>query len=664
MSILRMKKLTLIGASSEKDKIFTAFSRSKKVHLIQMDQLDDTHRELDVEEKDELIKKMSRVNDSIMYVKRSLDVMQNQLRASGDKKTKVAVKLSQRNEVKFSDFDKISEYEQVLDKQVLSVTEASKLKMAELDAEIAKLKQSIKSLEIYSNLDVKFSQVKDTDHTTALLGVCGGNVSLFDGLVTDFPDTQFALIDSNSSGFAIYAIALKENLSALSARLSELNFSRCGIDIDSTAIDEIKLDKSLIEQKVVEKRQLFLDSCDLKEYLPRLQLLYDFYSIQLQLAETGTSICETNSTFVMQGWVLEREVDSVTRMIDKNLSVSCYDFTDPDESEKVPTVVQVPKVVQPFTGITDMYSLPDYRESDPNLFVAAFYWIFMGLMMGDVGYGLLMMLIAAAFVKFIKPEGGLRNVVLIIGYSGLSTMIWGVLFGGWFAIDFGDNPIFAPKLFSPLTNPLGMIEVCVILGTLHLMSGLIMKAINLFRQGKALDAVLDCFTWIVFEGGLICTVIGAFGGLTGAEGNFSLITNIGLYVMLGSLILIVLTAGRHNKGFGKVVGGLGGAWSVISLLSDILSYLRLFGLGLTTGVIGMVFNTLAGLLLGNPFSFVFGVVVLLFGHGMNLAINLLGAYVHDARLQHIEFFGKFYTGDGLSFKPIASETKYTKFINE
>ncbi|HPG91820.1 MAG TPA: V-type ATP synthase subunit I [Clostridia bacterium] len=667
MPILQMKKFTLMGLISEKENLFTALSRTKKVHLINMEEIEDTSRNLNVEKTDILIKKMNQIDGAISFMKNAMDIKQAAMRARGDKKAKFAIKTTGRKaEVGYTRFDQIADHEIGLFDNAVYTAEKYQHRITEIDGEISKFRQEAESLEIYKNLDIAFFDIKDTAHTATLLGIVQNfKKSDFETLVIDYPETQFAFIGEKGTDTAVMAITLKETEEQIREVLQKWNFSQSNFDFNVTAMEMIRHHHGKIERLKKEKEEILFTSCQkLLDYLPDLKLLYDYYSISLQLIESDTSICETKKVFLMQGWVATEDVETIKKVVAKNTTVCSEEYIDPTDDEKPPTVIKTNKIFAPFNSIIEMYSLPDYREASPNVFVAVFYWLFMGIMMGDVGYGVVMMLVAALFVKFIKPEGGMKNLVLIIGYSGVSTLIWGILFGGWFAISFPEGSIFSPVLLSPLTNPLGMIELCLILGTLHIISAMIMRAINLIRQKHYLDAVFDAFIWIIFDIGLILAIIGGFASLTGSAQNLSIFTNIGLIMMVVALVVVLLTAGRKKKGLGKITGGLGGVWGVIGLVSDILSYLRLFGLGLTTGVIGMVFNTLAGLLLGSPYFFLLGVVVLLFGHGLNLAINLLGAYVHDARLQHIEFFGKFYTGDGLRFSPLAGNTKYTKLLND
>lgn len=662
MSILKMKKLTLIAPANEKNKLLAEFSRCGKYHLINMTELDQTNKQLEITEKDDLNIKMNSVLECMEYVKKCLDKKQAQLKAQKDN-TKVAVSLTAtKKEITFDDLISFDKKENHLQNKCINRYLKYQEEIRTADAEYAKLAQENKALEIYRNLDVPFSKIKSTKNTEMLLGIVYNlKDEILDALALEYPAVQFAKIGEKGANTALLVVCHVSQIDEITALLAKYNFSTCTFDYNKLPVNKIA-DNNLQMEHLQVRRQLALDeSCDLGEYLPDLKALYDCYYFQRQLCETDQAVCHTARTFILQTWFPADEETSTEQLLSDVLSVHYSEYADPTEDETPPTVVVENKFIQPFTSITDMYSLPNYREIDPNPVVAVFYWMFMGLIMGDVGYGIMMTLITYLFVRFIKPSAGLRNLALIICYGGVATVIWGVLFGGWFAIsDFAIPEL----LISPLYEPLQMILLCLVLGTVHLMTGIMMSMLNKIKDGKIADALLDDLPWFTFDLGLIALLFPVFGNLLAWEADLSLLMTVGMIIMGVSLAVLVIFGGRKKKGIGKVFGGLGNVYNVINVVSDVLSYLRLFGLGLTTGVIGMVFNILGGMLFGNPFSAVFGVVVLIFGHVLNLAISLLGAYIHDARLQHIEFFGKFYTGEGKPFIPLANLRKYTVIKNE
>ncbi len=397
-----------------------------------------------------------------------------------------------------------------------------------------------------------------------------------------------------------------------------------------------------------------METCGFYQYVKDLKLLYDYYDISLQKTQAEGNLGKTQKTFTLEAWVPFDREEEITSKLDGILSAKMLEFRDPTDDENPPTLTKNNKIVEPYDCITNMYSVPNYRERDPNSFVAVFYFLFFGIMLGDAGYGLILTVGALLFAKIMKPNTGTRKLIFVLAMGGVSTIFWGIMFGGWFAIT-TDVPLLQPILFSPLDNPIGMVALSLALGAVQICTGMMLNGIAKCEKGKVLDGILDDFLWVLFF---------LFGGL--AAVGMALVpslVNVGLYGALGCLVIVFLTAGRHKKGaVGKVLGGFGGLYKIVGFVSDLLSYLRLFGLGLASGVIGLVFNEIANIFT-RPIGLIFAVIVLIVGHSLNIAINVLGAYVHDSRLQFIEFFSRFYTGEGYLFQPIVGETKYTKINN-
>nr|HML49552.1 V-type ATPase 116kDa subunit family protein [Clostridia bacterium] len=236
----------------------------------------------------------------------------------------------------------------------------------------------------------------------------------------------------------------------------------------------------------------------------------------------------------------------------------------------------------------------------------------------------------------------IKNVKLpwVLFGGGLFTVFWGAMFDTWFGAS------VKPMLINPLTDTLPMMMLCLGMGVLHLLAGMSVAAYMNIKRGKPLDALYDQGFWVFLILGVLLLLLPP----TAAAGK---------YVSLGSLAGILLTAGRANKNpVKRLLGGLGALYNVTGWLSDILSYLRLFGMGLATGVVGMVINTLVGMMMTNVVGVIIGVPILIFGHAFNMGINALGAYVHACRLQYIEFFGKFYEDGGKPFLPLRQTLRY------
>lgn len=237
--------------------------------------------------------------------------------------------------------------------------------------------------------------------------------------------------------------------------------------------------------------------------------------------------------------------------------------------------------------------------------------------------------------------------MLILAIGGIATVVWGALYNTWF----GFSPW--PSVFDPVNNSLPVMAICIGLGAVHLFAGLGMGAYVNFRRGQPLNALFDQFSWMMLVIGLGLLILPQTA-------------QIGKWLAISGTAIILLTAGRakSNNPFKRLISGMGALYGVTGWISDLLSYVRLFGMGLATGVIGMVINQLVKMIMsGGIIGIVIGVVVFVGGHLFNAAINILGAYVHTCRLQYIEFFGKFYEEGGKPFQPLCFSPRYLRVKN-
>jgi V/A-type H+-transporting ATPase subunit I len=225
-------------------------------------------------------------------------------------------------------------------------------------------------------------------------------------------------------------------------------------------------------------------------------------------------------------------------------------------------------------------------------------------------------------------------------YAGIATILWGAAYGSYFGFT------VKPNLIEPMNDPLKMLIVSLAVGGLHIITGILIKAYDDIRRGRYFDALFDQFSWVLILAGLGMLFVPGLDAVGGA------------LAVTGAAIILV-TGGRKSKGvFGKLFGGLGGLYNVTGYLSDILSYSRILALSLSTAIIGWVMNMLAGMFTGSAFGYIIGAVIFIVGHLFNLVMGILSAYVHDLRLQFIEFFNRFYQGGGYPFEPLSLKLQY------
>lgn len=425
-------------------------------------------------------------------------------------------------------------------------------------------------------------------------------------------------------------------------------------NIENNSQKKIRLQED-VENILREIRELAKNKEHIEDY-------HDILTVELDKKRTRSKLLKTKKTFYMEGWVPVSRIDQLKQLLDEN---ECYyEFRDPEEGETVPVLLNNSKFVQPIEAVTEMYSLPAYGTIDPTAIYSIWYIIFFGLMFSDAGYGLLMIIACGYALKKYNFEGNMYKMVKGFFYCGISTFFWGAMFGSWFgdlvsvvsSTFFGKEIAIKPILFDPLSNPMPLLVASIALGVAHLFLALGIEGYKLLKQGKLVDFICDIILWYATIIGLILWLAGSSIGPAA--------TTVGKYMSIVAIVGLALTGGRDRKGFGKLIGGFSNVYDITSWLSDIMSYARIMALGLATGAIAQVVNTIGTLAGGGVKGAILFIVVFLLGHTLNFGINVIGAFIHSARLQFVEFFGKFYEDGGDAFAPLKKNTKYIKIENK
>ena len=372
----------------------------------------------------------------------------------------------------------------------------------------------------------------------------------------------------------------------------------------------------------------------------------DRAAIALRREEAKSRLVGTDKVFLLEGWLPADRCAALEKALEPfTCAIETREPTE-DEYPQVPVQLKNNKLTRPLNMVTEMYSLPAYGTLDPNPLMAPFFILFYGIMMADMGYGLLMMIASVIISKKYRPKGTSGELFSLLGLCGISTFIMGALTGGFFG-DFltqlvaivSPGTVFAlPKLFDPLDDLTMILIGSMALGMVQIVTGMAISLIEKCKRKKFLDAFFEEITWwIVFIGIALLAL------------------NKGAAVLYVGCALVLLGPIVQGKGWGKLTGVFGSLYNhVTGYFGDILSYTRLMALMLAGSVIAQVFNMLAAMP-GNVIAFI---IISMLGNAMNFGLNLLGCYVHDLRLQCLEFFNKFYVDGGKPFRPMTLDTEY------
>ena len=490
-----------------------------------------------------------------------------------------------------------------------------------------------------------------TQHTRILLGTVPAQTDLeaLRAKVFEAADeVQLEQISADQQSLYLLVFVHKCAAEAVGAALREAGFALTTFDgVQGTAAENIRRTDEAIAACEQQDAEKLAELTALAEQKSALQLAFDRCTQEIAKAQAADRLVHSEKTFCLGGWVPCEDVGKLEAL----LSGFCcaWELTDPvpEEYPDVPVKLKNNKLTWPLNMVTEMYSLPAYDGVDPNPLMAPFFILFYGIMMADMGYGLLMILASIIITKKSRPKGTSGQMFGLMFSCGISTFLMGALTGGFFGdflpqlvgiIDPDTTFKALPSLFTPLDDTITILIGAMALGFVQIVTGMAISFVEKIKKGQIMDAIWEELTWWVVFAGIACMALG--------------VTNIVLYV---GLAMVVVGSGWSAKGFGKVTAIFGSVYNhVTGYFGDILSYSRLMTLMLAGSVIASVFNTLGAI----PGNVVFFLLVSVAGNGLNFALNLLSCYVHDLRLQCLEYFGKFYQDGGKPFEPLAINTKY------
>jgi len=644
MAILKMKKLRLMAVRSQKDALLRELIRHG---CVEFSELEDQIQGSEIESV------VHRESSDVASLKSQLTSLNHAIALLNTYAPQKEKMLSAKPELEDTAFLEEAGVAGAL--KVAETIEGYDGRIKRISAEESRQRSVIESLQPWLPLELALN-TEGTERCGVLMGTIPAKQEMGEvqaALAQVDEECELFQVNEDKRDRYVLLVAMKEKVPAMQECLRGFGFSASSLSGMKGTARECAADaaqdlKELYAEKESCRENIIAEAVRRDE----LKLAADRVSTRIALAEADEKLYGTESAVVMEGWIPEEREAELAAVFDR---FGCaWETVVPQEDEypQVPVKLKNNKFTNALNMVTDMYSLPAYGSLDPNPLMAPFFILFYGLMMADMGYGLLMIIAALVAMKKIKPRKGTLSFCQLLFYGGISTFVMGALTGGFFGdaleqigkiLNLGEGWGHLPALFSPMTDSMMVLIGAMALGLVHLNTGMVINFVKKTKRGQLADAIWE-------EGALWVTLIGIvlFVLKIGNVGGVPVVLVLGL-------VMVFYGGSRSSKGLGKLLSVFTTLYNTATgWFGDILSYSRIMALMLAGSVIATVFNTIGAI----ANNIVFFAVIFIIGHTLNFALNLLGCYVHDLRLQCLEYFGKFYEDGGRAFDPLEVKTKY------
>lgn len=533
-------------------------------------------------------------------------------------------------------------------------------KITATQTEIERIKADISILELLSAFNLDVSYLRSTDIVEIVVGTIDRNK--FPPLIEEVKkatEGRVAFVSKEFKDKVLVVFAfIKRDYEKANPILAKYSLERLEVpEGEGTPRELIKVYEEKLRIKEKELESAKKDAEMLAEkYYDDVVFYQELMENERDKATVLPMLARTNMTFAMTGWLPRSEVPNVLEGIKRITEEKAYiNIKEPskEELDDIPIKLKNPSFFRPFEMLTEMYGVPKYNEIDPTPIITFTYSFFFGFMLTDFMYGLIIAIVAALLIKGHKKfNDGTYKFAYTLLISAAFTMIMGVLFGSYFgnALDLAGFNVW--RKWDSMTDALVVLQMALAIGLAHLFTGYTVGFIAKMKNGEVKDAIFDQLSWMLIILGVSLLGLGAMG-----QPGFTL---PGKALFGAGLVLFILSEFRN------------GALAILLTISDFfgfvgswLSYARLMALALATAGIAMVVNILVQMVWGIsigpvPIGIVIGLILFVGGQLFSVAINALGAFVHSLRLQYVEFFGTFYSGEGKRFEPFRAKREVSK----
>ncbi|MCB5955243.1 V-type ATP synthase subunit I [Enterococcus sp. CWB-B31] len=542
----------------------------------------------------------------------------------------------------------------------LSAVESLKRRLDYVNSQRKKLLTEEDWLTRWQALDVVPQRVILTEASLVSGSINAANNEEFQAALKNIPSIYYEELYYSTNHVYYSLIYLKENEDEIGGLLNRFSFERMNYPYDVVPSKAYENTKKELVELVDEEKTIKKELGVYRDHLEELYLAEEMIYALIYREQAKDHLLNTHYFCLMQGWIPEEEKNNFLSVLNKAVpETEVYlTFEQPTAEEiqmDIPVKLKNNKVAAPFEMLTEMYSLPKYDEIDPTPVMTPFYMVFFGMMVADLGYGLLMFLITMVVRKNIVLNRVKKRFVDFFFILSFPTIVWGIIYGSFFGVDF-PKTLFSIHLPFPILSTTEDVNTILLLsvafGFIQLMTGLIINGIELMKRKQYLTSIGDSFAW---QGLLTGILIAVLGMLVMNNNGFFIVGITAAVISALSIVAVpVIQSKSKVKGIAK---GLYELYNLTGYIGDLVSYTRLMALGISGGSIAAAFNMLVAFM--PPIArFTVGILLIIALHTLNLFLSLLGAYVHGARLQYVEFFGKFYSGGGRAFQPLKAEEKH------
>ncbi|MDR1066684.1 MAG: V-type ATP synthase subunit I [Clostridiales bacterium] len=655
MSVVKLDEFTLLTLDSYKEPLLKRLQEFEGVHFKNLQTGD-----LDGLKPDRALTDVSELEAEIAKIRFAINKIEPFVKkAAGFKAYMTAPPEMSFKEL--DDYAKNYDYE-----SVCAALKRIDEEMKGVSAEINAISAENESLRIWRALDVSPEETDALQYVSCFYGVLGkaGAAPFIEAINEKFEASFYDVISAGPNETSVIFGVLKEQADDALRELKNAGFSK--VTLDAPPVKRIEENEARLKALREESENLQGSVAAMAAEYHKLLMTLDSLATILERGKARENFLTTVNAVVIDGWAPSDSFGELEEATRKCCGDEYYMERREAEAETAPVKLKNSKMASAFEGITRMYALPKYGEIDPTPHLAPFYIAFFGIMVGDMGFGLLLLALSIFVKRAPGFSNGVKEFMNMMFYCAIAVTVAGALFGGFFGVTVFsplrmDDGGFKPILDSRLDIQ-NMLVYSLAIGLAHIIYGLWLKGWSNLKDGKPLDALFDSGFWIICILSATVWLVGAVGVLPSGAAV------AGKWAFIASAVGLALTQGRENATIvGKAAGGLFGVYGITGYLGDIVSYTRLVALMLSGAYIGMSFNMMAGLVagefslgIGSIIRLLFAAVIAVLGQALNVGLSALGAYVHTCRLQYVEFFGKFYDGGGKPFTPFGAVSATVK----